>query len=151
MANETADKALAWDCARHLFDRDQASRALGMEIIDMGPGFARLTMAVREDMVNGHAIAHGGLIFSLADSAFAFACNSYDRNTVAQGCSIDFVRPGKLGERLEAVAEERARGGRTGVYDVTVFGAEQQVVAYFRGKCYEIRGRVLPPGGAGQV
>ena len=148
--NESDEKALAWECARHLFSRDKASQALGMEIIDVAPGFARLGMTVREDMVNGHAIAHGGLIFALADSAFAFACNSYNRSTVAQGCGIDFINPGRLGERLEAVAEERSRGGRTGVYDVTVFGEERQTLAYFRGKCYQVRGQVLPEQAGGQ-
>ena len=142
------ENQLAWDCARHLFDRDKASRAMGMEIVEMAPGYAKLSMVLRPDMVNGYDIAHGGMIFSLADSAFAFACNSYNHSTVAQGCSIDFVNPGRLGDRLEATAEQRARGGRTGLYDVTVVGPQQQIVAYCRGKSYQIRGHVLPAAAA---
>ena len=99
---------------------DRASQALGMEILEVGPGRAVLRMAVREDMVNGHAIGHGGLTFTLADSAFAFACNSYGRRTVAAGAEIRFRAPTRLGDVLTATATERSRDGKTGVYDVEV-------------------------------
>ena len=94
-------------------------------------------------MVNGHHICHGGLIFSLADTAFAYACNAYNLNTVASGCNIDFVAPGKEGDTLQATAVERSRSGRTGVYDVTVRDSAGNTVALFRGKSYRISGEVI--------
>lgn len=116
---------------------DRASQALGMEILEVGPGRAVLRMTVREDMVNGHAIGHGGLTFTLADSAFAFACNSYGRTTVAAGAEIRFRRPTRLGDVLVATAVERTREGRDGVYDVTVRDGDT-VVATFVGTSREI-------------
>ena len=118
---------------------DHASRALGMELRDVGPGRAELAMTVRADMVNGHGIGHGGLTFTLADSAFAFACNSYNRRTVAAGAEIRFRAPTRLGDDLVATAVERDREGRDGTYDVTVRAAAG-VVAEFVGKSKEIRG-----------
>ena len=110
-----------------------------MEIVEVGPGRAVLRMTVRDDMVNGHAIGHGGLTFTLADSAFAFACNSYDRRTVAAGAEIRFLAPTRLGDVLVATAVERSREGRTGVYDVEVTAGET-VVATFVGRSHEIGG-----------
>jgi acyl-CoA thioesterase len=118
---------------------DAASQALGMRIVGVGPGTATLEMAVREDMVNGHDIGHGGFTFSLADSAFAFACNSYNRRTVAYTCQITYLAPTRLGDVLTATAVERSREGRDGVYDVVVRNAEG-VVAQFLGRSKEIRG-----------
>jgi len=118
---------------------DAASRALGMRIIEVGPGRAVLAMTVRDDMVNGHAIGHGGLTFALADSAFAFACNSYDRRTVAAGAEIRFRAPTRLGDELLASAVERHREGRDGVYDVSVT-VRNVVVAEFVGRSKEIGG-----------
>ncbi len=118
---------------------DAASQALGMRIVEVGPGRAVLAMAVRDDMVNGHAIGHGGLTFSLADSAFAFACNSYNRTTVAAGAEIRFRRPTRLGDELVATAVERSREGRDGIYDVTV-AVGDAVVAEFTGRSREIGG-----------
>ena len=118
---------------------DRASRALGMELREVTPGRAVLAMTVRDDMVNGHAIGHGGLTFTLADSAFAFACNSYNRRTVAAGAEIRFRAPTRLGDALVATAEERARDGRDGVYDVIV-RAGDTVVAEFTGRSREIGG-----------
>jgi acyl-CoA thioesterase len=118
---------------------DRASRALGMTVDDVGPGTATLSMVVRDDMVNGHAIGHGGMTFALADSAFAFACNSYNRSTVAAGAEIRFRRPTYLGDRLVATATERAREGRDGVYDVQVTSGDE-VVAIFTGRSREIGG-----------
>jgi acyl-CoA thioesterase len=118
---------------------DAASRALGMRIVEVGPGRAVLSMTVRDDMVNGHGIGHGGLTFCVADSAFAFACNSYNRRSVAAGAEIRFRAPTRLGDELVAEAVERSREGRDGVYDVTVTVAGD-VVAEFVGRSREIGG-----------
>jgi acyl-CoA thioesterase len=118
---------------------DRASQGLGMRIESVGPGRAVLSMELREDMVNGHAIGHGGYTFTLADSAFAFACNSYNRSTVAAGAEIRFRRPTRLGDRLVASAVERSREGRDGVYDVSVTVGDE-VVAIFVGRSKEIGG-----------
>jgi acyl-CoA thioesterase len=122
---------------------DRASQSLGMEIVEVGPGRAVLRMTVREDMVNGHAIGHGGLTFTLADSAFAFACNSYDRQTVAAGAEVRFRAPTRLGDVLTATATERSREGLSGVYDVVVTSrgpGGDTVVATFVGHSREIGG-----------
>ena len=124
-----------------MWEDDRASQALGMRLAEVGPGRAVLTMTVREDMVNGHAIGHGGLTFALADSAFAFACNSYNRRTVAAGAEIRFRRPTRLGDQLVATAVERSVDGRDGVYDVTVVVGDV-VVAEFVGRSREIGGVV---------
>jgi acyl-CoA thioesterase len=125
---------LAWECANALYESDLASRALGMELLDVAPGRARLRMTITEQMLNGHRIGHGGYLFTLADSAFAFACNTYDVATVASSCEIVFLAPTHMGDVLEATAQERFRGGRRGIYDVTISrGAPPEVVAEFRG------------------
>jgi acyl-CoA thioesterase len=140
-----AAQALAERVGAGMFAADRASRELlGMRLLAIGPGRATLAMTVREDMLNGHRICHGGLIFTLADSAFAFACNSYDHVTVAAGCSIEFLRPGQPGDTLVAEASERVLQGRTGIYDITVRNGAGEVVALFRGKSARIAGRVLP-------
>ena len=136
-------QALAEAVAAAMWSRDRAAQALGMRIDSVGPGHATLSMPVRGDMVNGHHICHGGLIFALADTAFAYACNAYNRNTVASGCNIDFVAPGKEGDTLKAEAIERSLSGRTGVYDVTVRDSAGRTVALFRGKSYRIAGEVI--------
>ena len=100
-------------------------------------------MTVRSDMVNGHNICHGGMLFTLADTAFAYACNSYNHNTVASACHVDFLAPGMQGDVLEAIAFERAQSGRTGVYDVTVRVRGGRTLALFRGKSYRIKGEVI--------
>lgn len=133
---------LAEACADAMFSRDHASRELGMRIESVAPGRAVLSMTVRQEMVQGHGNCHGGFIFTLADSAFAFACNSYDEATVASGCSIDYLGPGRLGDVLTATAEERSRRGRTGIYDITVRNQHGDEVALFRGRSYKIRGTV---------
>lgn len=126
-------------CAQVMWDDDPASRALGMDLVEVTPGRAVLTMTVRDDMVNGHGIGHGGLTFTLADSAFAFACNSYNRRTVAHSCGITYLAPTRLGDVLVAEAVERSREGRDGVYDVTV-SRDGVTVASFEGHSKEIRG-----------
>lgn len=133
-ARETARR-----CADLMWAGDNASRSLGMELVEVTPGRARIRMAVRDDMVNGHGIGHGGFTFSLADSAFAFACNTYNRRTVAQSCEIRFRAPTALGDVLTAEAVERSRAGREGTYDVTVRSGDR-VVAEFVGRSKEIRG-----------
>ena len=117
---------------------DRASAALGIEVVDSGPGWARARMIVRPDMVNGHDIAHGGLIFTLADTAFACACNGWGPATVAAGAEISFLAPARLGDELEARAQMRTRRGRAGIYDVTVRRGDE-VVAEFRGRSSELR------------
>jgi acyl-CoA thioesterase len=124
---------LARACADAMWQEDEASQGLGMEIVDIRAGQATLAMTVQPHMVNGHKIAHGGFIFTLADSAFAFACNTHNEKVVAQHGAITFLKPGRRGERLEAEAMERARQGRSGVYDVRVTGAEGALIAEFRG------------------
>ena len=126
-----------------MWAEDQASQSLGMRIERIAPGEAVLTMTVAERMVNGHGICHGGFIFTLADSAFAFACNTYDRRTVAQHCAVTFIAPSRLGEVLSAHALEVSRAGRSGIYDVTVTGDGGAVVAEFRGHSRTIKGSLL--------
>lgn len=130
---------IARRCADLMWAGDNASRSLGMEVVSVGPGRASLAMKIREDMVNGHGIGHGGFTFTLADSAFAFACNSYNRRTVAHTCDVTFLAPTRLGDVLVAEAVERSREGRDGTYDVTVTAAST-VVARFVGHSKEIRG-----------
>ncbi len=132
--------------AEAMWANDNASKALGMRIVSVGPGCAVLEMTVREDMVNGHGIGHGGLTFALADSAFAFACNSYNRSTVAQACEIRFLAPTRLGDVLVARAVERSRVGRDGTYDIVVRSGDA-VVAEFVGHSKEIRGSLFPEDG----
>lgn len=136
-------QALAEATASAMFERDHAARALGMQITQIGPGRALLRMPVRQDMVNGHQICHGGMIFTLADTAFAYACNSGNQATVASACQIDFIAPARQGELLEAEASERVAAGRTGVYDVTVKTADGRMIALFRGKSHRIGGPVI--------
>ena len=130
--------------AEAMWAGDVASQALGMELLDVGAGRATLRMRIREDMLNGHAIGHGGFTFSLADSAFAFACNSYNRSTVAAVCEIRFLAPTRLGDVLVADAVERSREGRDGVYDIVVRTGDT-VVAEFVGRSKEIRGTLFAP------
>jgi len=135
--------ALAKRVAGVMFARDRASQALGMTIGSVRAGHAELKMTVRADMLNGHSTCHGGLIFTLADSAFAFACNSYNLTTVASGCSIEFLAPAREGDMLTAVAQERSAIGRTGVYDIDVRNQDGVLIAVFRGKSHRIKGSVI--------
>jgi acyl-CoA thioesterase len=141
--SERYAQALAEAVAARMWSRDRASQGLGRRIERVAPGYAELTMTVRGDMVNGHAICHGGFVFTLADSTFAFACNSYNRNTVAQGCAIEFLGPAREGDVLRATGRERHRTGRTGVYDIEVTNQRGETIALFRGKSYRIDGTVL--------
>ncbi|UYM04735.1 hydroxyphenylacetyl-CoA thioesterase PaaI [Solicola gregarius] len=134
---ETDRDELARRCAEEMWSSDRASQHLGMRILEVSAGRAVLSMAITDVMVNGHDICHGGYIATLADSAFAFACNSYDEVTVASGFDIAFLTPAHLGDELCAVAAERTRAGRSGIYDVTVWRGQPddgERVAELRGR-----------------
>jgi acyl-CoA thioesterase len=133
------NKEIAQRCRDTMWNYDTAVREMGIAVSVSGPGMATTTIDVKAQMVNGHGICHGGFIFTLADSAFAYACNTYDRVTVAASAGIEFVRPARLGDRLTAEAREVHRGGRTGIYDVEVTNEAGEVVAIFRGRSYATR------------
>lgn len=135
-----ADEAAEGAAARAMFGRDAASQAMGMELVEARTGYARVTLRVREDMIQGHATCHGGYVFALADSAFAFACNSHGYAAVAAGCSIEYLAPVVLGEALTAEARAVEVTGGGGVYDVAVRNRAGRTVALFRG-----RSRRIPP------
>jgi acyl-CoA thioesterase len=142
----TADaQALAEAVRDHMWAADTATRTLGMQITHIGPGSATLCMTVRADMLNGHATCHGGFIATLADSAFAFACNSYNEVTVASGFSIDLVAPAREGDVLTATASELNKAGRTGVYDIDVRNQRNERIAAFRGRSYTLKGKPVLP------
>jgi len=126
-----------------LYEQDRASKALGIRIEEVRPGYARLSMVVRPDMTNGHRIGHGGFVFTLADSAFAFACNSRNESNVAASASIDFLAPSHEGDELTAVATELWRSGRSGIYEITVTNQKGARVALFRGRSARIAGQVV--------
>jgi acyl-CoA thioesterase len=129
-----------------MWANDRAAKALGIEVLAVGPGTAVLTMTVRDDMLNGHDICHGGLIATLADTAFAYGCNAYDEVTVASGFSVDLIAPGRLGDLLTARCAELSKAGRTGVYDIEVTNQHGSRVAVFRGRSYTMKGRpVIAP------
>jgi acyl-CoA thioesterase len=138
---ETAD----WVRER-LFVNDHASKGLGMQVLEVSPGRAMVQMTVREDMLNGHQTCHGGFLSALADSAFAFACNSYNELTVASGFSIDFMAPGRLGDVLTARCTEVSKAGRTGVYDAEIVNQQGERLAVFRGRSYTIKGKPAVAG-----
>jgi acyl-CoA thioesterase len=130
---------LAQTAVEAMFRADRASQDLGIEILDVAPGSVRIAMSVRPEMLNGHGLCHGGFIFTFADSAFAFACNSYGLPMVAAGATIEFLAPTPAGERLTAVAGEVARTARNGIYDVRVTKSSGETVALFRGRSSRLR------------
>lgn len=140
---------LAQACADAMWVEDRTCVGLGIALERVGPGEAVLSLTVGEAMVNGHGLCHGGFIFTLADSAFAFACNTYGQRTVAQHCAVTFVRSALLGQKLTAHALERTRSDRSGIYDVTVRDEHDKVVAEFRGHSRTIAGSILGPSGNG--
>lgn len=142
MAASPDPQALAELAGKTMYERDPATQGLGIALAEIRPGYARMTMTVRPDMLNGHQSCHGGYIFLLADSAFAFACNSHNLVTVGAGCSIDYVAPGRLGDVLEAEGIEQVLAGKTGVYDITVRNQQRQIIALFRGKSHRVAGQV---------
>jgi len=137
-------QALAEACARSMWDDDNASRHLGMKLLSVASGEAAMSMTVLETMTNGHGTCHGGYIFTLADSAFAFACNSYNQRTVAQHCSVTYIAPAFKGDRLTATAREVSRRGRGGIYDIRITNQEGELVAEFRGHSRTVKGTHLP-------
>jgi acyl-CoA thioesterase len=138
-----ADHVIAEQAVTALFERDKASQALGMRIVAVKPGYARVAMRVRADMLNGHDTCHGGLIFSLADTAFAFACNSRNDAAVAAACQINYLKPGREGDLLEAEAVERIIAGRSGFYDVSVTNQSGELLALFRGQSHRLKQEVI--------
>ena len=134
---------LAERCADAMWAEDSASRGLGMEVVEVGQGRAVIAMTVTSAMVNGHGMMHGGYIFTLADSAFAFACNTHNQRCVAQHCAITYIAAGRLGDRLIATAVERSRAGRSGISDVTVVRSDGTVIAEFRGNSRTIEGKIV--------
>ena len=137
-----AADALARRAAAVMYERDTAARHLGIAVEDVGPGRAVLAMTIDETMLNGHDVCHGGYLFTLADTAFAYACNSQNEAALAQGASIDFLRPGRAGELLTATAVQQQQGRRTGLYDVSVTNAAGQCLALFRGRAFRVGGSV---------
>src|SRR6201991_4456584 len=138
---------LARACADAMWKEDDASSGLGMTIVEIKAGLAVMAMTVQPHMVNGQRIAHGGFIFLLADSTFAFACNSHNERAVAAQCNISFIKPGKLGDRLVATAREISRSGRSGIYDIRVT-VDEVVIAEFRGHSRTVGGTWLPVAGS---
>jgi acyl-CoA thioesterase len=135
------------DAVREAMQRDDhASRMLGLQVLAIAPGSATLCMTVRQDMLNGHAICHGGLVTTLADSAFAFACNAYNELTVAAGFDVNLVAASRLGDVLTARAHEVSKAGRTGVYDINVSNQRGETVMAFRGRSYSMKGKPVVPG-----
>lgn len=146
------DRELAARVGEAMFAADRASKdLLGMELVCCEPGRAVMRMTVREPMLNGHEICHGGLIFTLADSTFAYACNSRNMNTVAAGCSIEFLRSAKAGDVLTCEGVERVLQGRHGIYDMSVTNQAGEVVAMFRGKSTQIKGNVISSASGGDA
>jgi acyl-CoA thioesterase len=144
-SHDSEDRPTPEQVGAHMYASDRASQSLGMRIVAIGAGTATLEMAVRDDMLNGHAICHGGFITTLADSAFAFACNSRNQLTVAAGLTVDFLAPVEGGELLTADASEVSRSGRTGVYDIVVTNRAGARVALVRGRSAALAGRTVVP------
>jgi len=143
-ASEMNPQELAEACAKIMWDDDNASQALGMDLIRVAPGEAVIRMTVTDIMTNGHGNMHGGYLFALADSAFAFACNTYNQVTVAQHCSITYIAPGSLGDVLTATARELSRQRRSGIYDISLTREDGTVIAEFRGHSRTINRTFLP-------
>jgi acyl-CoA thioesterase len=138
-------RELAAQVGQSMFEADRATREfMQIELLSCEPGGALMRMTVRETMVNGHDICHGGLIFTLADSTFAYACNSHNKSTVASGCTIEFLKPGRRGDVLTCEGVERVLQGRHGIYDMKVTNQHGEIVAVFRGKSAHVQGSVIP-------
>jgi acyl-CoA thioesterase len=138
----TDAQGIAERSALLLWEGDRASQMLGMRIVSVAPGEATVSLTVRADMVNGHRICHGGVIFTLADSAFAFACNSYGDNTVAASAHIDFLSPSREADELTAIAKETWRSGRSGLYEIVVTNQTGERIALFHGRSHRITGKL---------
>ena len=147
MSPQSNDLQLAERASAYMHSTDYCAQMLGIEVKKVAPGFAQLCMTVRPEFANGHGMCQGGLIATLADTAFAHACNSHNRKTVAQRFSIDFIRPVNVGEQLIATGEEQSRGKLTGIYQVKVTNPDGKLVAIFNGTSFEIGGPVLDAAG----
>lgn len=134
---------LAEAVGREMYAKDRTSQFLRIALDEIRPGYARMSLHVTEHMVNGHGMCHGGFIFTLADSAFAYSCNSHNHNAVASGCTIEFLAPAHVGDVLTAVAEERVLAGRSGIYDIDVRNQDGKLIAVFRGKSHRIQGETV--------
>jgi acyl-CoA thioesterase len=143
MTTSENPQALAEATANSMYARDHATQALGIKIVAIKPGVASMQMVVQKTMLNGHQTCHGGYIFTLADSAFAFACNSYNIQAVAAGCSIEYLSPAYEHDVLTAQAQEQSRTGRTGIYDVAVMNQDGKKIALFRGKSHQLKDAVI--------
>ena len=143
-ASGLSPQALAEACAKSMWEGDLATRHLDMGLVSVAPGQAVITMTVKETMANGHGTCHGGYMFTLADSAFAFACNTYSTRAVAQHCSITYIAPALVGDRLTATASEVSWRGRSGIYDIRITNQAGEVIAEFRGHARTIKGTHLP-------
>ena len=143
MTTSENPQALAEATANSMYARDHATQALGIKIVAIKPGVASMQMMVQKTMLNGHQTCHGGYIFTLADSAFAFACNSYNIQAVAAGCSIEYLAPAYEHDVLTAQAQEQSRTGRTGIYDVAVMNQDDKKIALFRGKSHQLKDVVI--------
>jgi len=144
MKGAQSSQQIAEACGVHMHEIDQLARALGIVLGEIAPGRSRVSMTVRDDMANSVGTCHGGIIFSLADCAFAYSCNSRNRKTVAAGATIDFISVARLGDRLTAIAEERSLIGRTGIYDVRVVDQNGEPIALFRGRSRCVAGAIFP-------
>ena len=140
---ELAGDDLARACVAAMYARDVASQTIGITVAEVRAGFARLNLTIRSDMLNGHGICHGGYIFTLADTAFACACNTRNEVNLAQQCSIEYKRPGKAGAQLTATAEHKSQDGRHGSYQVTVTDHDDNLVALFEGRSCKVKGKLL--------
>lgn len=145
--NALSPAQLAQRCAEQMFTHDTCAQAMGMAIDRIDSGFAQVSMTIMPNMLNGHQTCHGGQLFSLADTAFAYACNSQGLAAVASGCSIDFIRPGFSGDRLTACAEVRHQGKKTGLYDVEITNQDGKTVAWFRGRAHRLGHTLLEQQG----
>jgi len=144
---EPDPQRLADACSRHIGENDRAAAALGIEVVESAPGRARLALTVTPEMTNALDVCHGGVIFLLADTAFAHASNNRNHATVAAAASIQFLAPGRIGDRLVATAVERMRGRRSSLYDVEVHNQKHELIALFRGNGHQVRGQVIPVTG----
>ena len=143
----TDPQSLAEACVEKMLANDAAAQSLGVKIVALAPGEASVSMTVTREMTNSHLNCHGGMIFTLADVGFAYACNNTNKMTVASGCSVEYMAPAAIGDTLTAAVTERTRSGRTGVYDADITNQRGELVAVFRGKSYQIRGQVIPQPG----
>lgn len=143
MSTHRTTQDLAEAVGREMYRLDRTSHFLRIALDEIRPGYARMSLTVTDDMVNGHGMCHGGFIFTLADSAFAYSCNSHNHNAVASGCTIEYLAPAHVGDVLTATAEERALAGRSGIYDIEVSNQAGKRIALFRGKSHRIQGELV--------